>query len=40
MQIGDAGFTGEATAMDEDEWWSIVESVGRRLHDLDSQVHK
>ena len=40
MQIGDAGFTGEATAMDEDEWWSIVESGGRRLHDPDSQVHK
>jgi hypothetical protein len=39
MQIGDAAFTGETAAMDEDEWWAIVEMVGRRLHDLDSQVH-
>ena len=39
MQLGDAAFTGQTAAMDEDEWWSIVEDAGRRLNDLDSQVH-
>jgi hypothetical protein len=39
MQLGDVAFTGQAEAMDEDEWWSIVEDAGRRLNDLDSQVH-
>jgi hypothetical protein len=40
MQLGDAGFTGEAAALDEDDWWSIVELAGERLDDLDSQVRK
>lgn len=39
MQLGDMAFTGQTAAMDEDEWWSIVEDAGRRLNDLDSQVH-
>jgi len=39
MQLGDVAFTGQTAAMDEDEWWSIVEDAGRRLNDLDSQVH-
>ena len=39
MQLGDAAFTGRTAAMDEDEWWAIVENVGRRLNELDSQVH-
>lgn len=39
MQLGDAAFTGRTATMDEDEWWAIVENVGRRLNDLDSQVH-
>ena len=39
MQLGDVAFTGQTAAMDEDEWWSIVEDAGRRLNDLDSQLH-
>jgi hypothetical protein len=39
MQLGDVAFTGQTAAMDEDEWWSIVEDAGRRLNELDSQVH-
>lgn len=40
MQIGDVAFTGSTEAMDEDEWWSIVELAGRKLDELDEQVHK
>jgi hypothetical protein len=40
MQLGDVAFTGSAEAMDEDEWWSVVELAGRKLDTLDSQVRK
>ena len=40
MQIGDVAFTGSAEAMDEDEWWSIVELAGMKLDTLDKRVHK
>lgn len=39
MQVGDGGPTGTATLMDEDAWWSIVETAGKKLDDLDNQVH-
>jgi hypothetical protein len=40
MQLGDVAFTGSAVAMDEDEWWSVVELAGKKLDTLDSQVRK
>jgi hypothetical protein len=40
MQLGDVAFTGSAVAMDEDEWWSIVELAGEKLGTLDSQVRR
>jgi hypothetical protein len=40
MQLGDVAFTGSAEAMDEDEWWSVVELAGKKLDTLDSQVRK
>lgn len=40
MQIGDVAFTGSTEAMDEDEWWSIVELAGKKLDTLDKRVHK
>lgn len=39
LQLGDANFTGSTEPMPEDEWWSIVEMAGKKLDDLDSQVH-
>lgn len=39
MQIGDAAPTGAGELMNEDDWWSIVELAGKKLHDLDKQVH-
>lgn len=40
MQLGDAASTGAVEPMNEDKWWSIVELTGKKLDDLDSQVHK
>lgn len=40
MQMGDMAFTGSAEAMNEDEWWDIVELAGKRLDSLDEQVRK
>ena len=40
IQIGDVAFTGSTEAMDEDEWWSIVELAGKKLDTLDKRVHK
>ena len=39
LQLGDASPTGTGTPMSEDDWWSIVEMAGKKLHDLDKQVH-
>lgn len=39
LQLGDASPTGTGTLMSEDDWWSIVEMAGKKLHDLDKQVH-
>lgn len=39
LQIGDAGPAGEATSMADEEWWSIVEMAGKKLDELDQQVH-
>ena len=39
LQLGDGGMTGTASLMDEDAWWSIVEKAGKKLADLDRQVH-
>jgi hypothetical protein len=34
LQLGDAAWTGDVVRLDEDEWWAIVELVGRRLDTL------
>jgi len=39
LQLGDASPTGTGALMSEDDWWSIVEMAGKKLHDLDKQVH-
>jgi nitrous oxide reductase accessory protein NosL len=39
LQLGDASPTGTGTLMSEEDWWSIVEMAGKKLHDLDEQVH-
>lgn len=39
LQMGDGGMTGTASLMDEDAWWAVVEKAGKRLADLDRQVH-
>lgn len=39
LQLGDGAPTGSAALMDEDAWWSIVESASKKLADLDRQVH-
>ena len=38
-QVGTVNWTGEQTIMDEDKWWEIVEIAGKKMHDLDKQVH-
>ena len=40
LQMGDASYDEEAVAMDEDDWWSIVEDASKKLDSLDSRVHK
>jgi hypothetical protein len=40
MQLGDVAFESDAVAMDEDDWWEIVELAGKPLKSLDSRVHK
>lgn len=40
LQLGDANFSGQIEPMVEDDWWTIVELTGRRLDDLDEQVHE
>lgn len=40
LQLGDMAFTGSTEAMDEDDWWDIVELAGKKLDSLDEQVHK
>ena len=39
LQLGDAAPTGTGALMNEDDWWSVVEMAGKKLHDLDEQVH-
>lgn len=34
LQLGDAAMTGTAMAMDEDQWWSIVEIAAKGLRNL------
>lgn len=36
LQLGDAAWTDDVVPLDEDEWWAIVELVGRRLDTLAS----
>ena len=38
LQLGDASFVGSAELMNEDDWWSIVELAGEKLHQLDEEV--
>jgi hypothetical protein len=40
LQLGDMAFTGKTNAMNEDDWWDIVELAGKKLDTLDEQVHK
>jgi len=40
LQMGDMAWTGTVEAIDEDEWWDIVELAGKKLDSLDEQVHK
>jgi hypothetical protein len=40
LQLGDMAFTGSTEAMDEDDWWDIVELAGKKLDSLDEQVHE
>lgn len=40
MQMGDMAFTGNAKAMNEDEWWDVVELAGKKLDSLDERVRK
>jgi len=39
LQLGDVGPVGSTELMNEDEWWSVVETAGKRLDTLDEQVH-
>ena len=34
LQLGDAAWTDDVVPLEEDEWWAIVELVGRRLDTL------
>lgn len=34
IQLGDAAMTGESVAMDEDQWWAIVEIAAESLRNL------
>ena len=38
-QIGTVDWTGDQVLMDEDQWWDIIEIAGKRLDQLDEQVH-
>jgi hypothetical protein len=38
-QVGTVNWTGAQALMDEEQWWDIVEIAGKKLHDLDKQVH-
>lgn len=40
LQLGDANFSGRIEPLSEEDWWTIVELAGRRLDDLDEQVHE
>jgi len=40
LQLGDMAFAGNTEAMDEDDWWDIVELAGKKLDSLDEQVHE
>lgn len=38
-QIGTVDWTGDQVLMDEEQWWDIVEIAGKKLDQLDEQVH-
>lgn len=38
-QVGTVNWTGAQSLMDEEEWWGVIETAGKKLHDLDKQVH-
>jgi hypothetical protein len=39
LQLGDVGPVGSTDLMSEDDWWSVVEIAGKKLENLDEQVH-
>ena len=39
LQLGDAVESGTNNPFNEEDWWAIVEMAGKKLHDLDKQVH-
>lgn len=39
LQLGDAVTGTRTNPFTEDAWWDIVEMAGKKLHDLDKQVH-
>jgi hypothetical protein len=39
LQLGDVSMGDEAAFLTEEEWWTIVETAGRKLDKLDEQVH-
>jgi hypothetical protein len=39
LQLGDVGPVGSTELMNEDDWWSVVETAGKKLDTLDEQVH-
>ncbi len=39
LQLGDVGPVGSTELMSEDDWWSVVEIAGKKLENLDEQVH-
>lgn len=39
LQLGDAVDAGAVNPLSEDDWWTIVKMAGKKLHDLDKQVH-
>jgi hypothetical protein len=38
-QIGTVDWTGDQVLLDEDQWWDIIEIAGKKLDQLDEQVH-